>query len=374
MSPDTPIRLFRPACSEVIEQATLGVLRSWQIASGPCIDEFQTRFGELIKRQHVICTSDMTHALAMALHLSGVGVGDEVLTLAYSCMASTSAISLVSAKPRWVDIDPDTASMSVEDLKRSITPRCKAVTLYHVAGYPGPVAEIAEICRQHGLLLIEDCNNALGATVDEVSIGQTGSYAVYSFYPNRQIHAIDGGAVACPTDEAASRAAKLRRFGVDTRTFRDAFGEINPASDIPEVGWPAPFSNLNAAVGLSQLSLLDRQLTRTRDVASRLQLEISQLDGVKAVQALKGANPAYWVLLLMVERRDHLLTQLKHRGVECSKLHFRNDSYSGFGTPQRTLPGTTYMMDHVLGIPCGWWLCDHEVNEIAASLRETIVK
>ena len=91
MSPTTPIRLFQPACSEATEQAALAILRSGQIASGPQIDEFQARLGELVGRPHVVCTSDMTHALILAMQVAGVRPGDEVLTLAYSCMSSNSA-------------------------------------------------------------------------------------------------------------------------------------------------------------------------------------------------------------------------------------------------------------------------------------------
>ncbi len=366
------IRLFQPACSEVTERAVLEVLRSGQIASGPRIDEFQRRFGEMIARQNVVCTSDMTHALALALHLSGVGAGDEVLTLAFSCMASNSAISLVGAKPVWVDIDPKTASMSVADLENAITPRCKAVTMYHVAGYPGPVEQITKFCKQRGLILIEDCNNALGATLNGTPVGHRGDYAVYSFYPNRQINAVEGGALVCPNGDTATRASKLRRFGIDAKTFRDASGEINPASDIPEVGWPASFNNLNAAIGLSQLPNVPAQLARTRTVVDRMQSQLRYLRGITAVQPIEGSSPAYWVMLLLVEQRDQLLTRLKHRSIDCSKLHLRNDIYSGFGASQRILRGTDIFMNQVLAIPCGWWLSDDQADTIVATIHEEL--
>ena len=372
MSTTESIRLFQPAWSECAEQAALAVLRSGQIASGPHVDEFQTRLGQVIARQHVVCTSDMTHALALALHLSGVGAGDEVLTLAFSCVSSNSAISLVGAKPVWVDIDPKTASMSVADLEHAMTPRCKAVTMYHVAGYPGPVAQIAEFCKQRDLVFIEDCNNALGATLDGAPVGQASSYAVYSFYPNRQINAIDGGALVCPNGDTASRASKLRRFGIDAKTFRDALGEINAASDIPEVGWPAPFNNLNAALGLSQLPELKEQLARTHIIVDRMQSQLRYLQGITAVQPIEGGTSAYWVMLLLVEQRDQLLTRLKQRGVDCSKLHLRNDIYSGFGASRRSLPGTDIFMNQVLAVPCGWWLSDDQADTIVAAIREEL--
>lgn len=370
MSPRKAVPLFHAARSGEMELATLNVLRSGQIASGPKVAEFEARFGDAIGRSHVVCTNDMTSALVLALHLAGVGHGDEVLTLAYSCMSSNSAITRVGATPVWVDLDPDTASLSVTDLARALTPRCRAVTLYHVAGYPGPAPAVAAFCRQHGLSFIEDCNNALGATLSGAPVGHFGDFAVYSFYPNRQINAIEGGALVCRDADTAARALRLRRFGIDGGTFRDPQGEINAASDIPEVGWSAAFSQLNAAVGLAQLAARPAQLSRTRTLAARMQAQLAGVPGLQAVAATPDADPAYWVLLLLVTQRDRLLSALKRRGIDCSKLHQRNDVYSGFAAARRPLAGTDRFMDHVLGIPCGWWLSDEEANHVVTAIRE----
>jgi perosamine synthetase len=359
-----PIRLFQPAFSAQAEQAALRTLRSGQIASGPLINEFQQRLGERLGHAHLVCTSDMTSALVLALRLAGVQVGDEVLTLAFSCMSSNSAIHMVGATPVWVDMDPSSASMLVEDLERAVTPRCKAVTLYHVAGYPGPSEAVAEFCRRRGIAFIEDCNNAMGATLRGKPLGAWGDYAVYSFYPNRQLNAMEGGALSCPDAESAARAVRLRRFGIDASTFRDPMGEINPASDIPEIGESASFSQLNSAVGLEQLTGLDVQLDGTRAVAERLQQELKGLAGIQLVQPIKSSKPAYWALLLLAEKRDALMSGLKKRGIDCSKLHWRNDGYTGFHAAKRSLPGTDRFMQQCLALPCGWWLSDEQVQFI----------
>lgn len=370
MTASEPVRLFKPAWSPAAEDAALAVLRSGQIASGPHIDEFQHELARLVGRAHMVCTNDMTSALVLSLQLAGVGPGDEVMTLAYSCMSSNSAITRVGAKPVWVDIDPETASLSVTDLARALTPRCTAVTLYHVAGYPGPAEAVAAFCHERGLSFIEDCNNALGATLSGVPVGRFGDYAVYSFYPNRQINAIEGGAMACPDADTAARAMRLRRFGIDGRSFRDSSGEINAASDISEVGWSAAFSQLHAAVGLAQLPARSAQLARTRALATRMKAQLTGIPGLQTVAISPGADPAYWVLLLLVAQRDRLLAALKRRGIDCTKLHQRNDKYSGFGAALRPLPGTDRFMDQVLGVPCGWWLSDEDADHVTAAIRD----
>lgn len=370
MSPLKAVPLFHAAHSAEMESAALDVLRSGQIASGPKVAEFEERFGEVIGRGHVVCTNDMTSALMLALHLAGVGHGDEVLTLAYSCMSSNASIALLGAKAVWVDIDPESASMSVEDFERALSPRTKAALLYHVAGYPGPAAQIAKICKGRGIVLIEDCNNALGATQSGASVGQVGDYAVFSFYPNRQINAIDGGALACPDDATAQRAKRLRRFGINAQTFRDRLGEIDPASDITEVGWSASFNHFGAALGLTQLPLLRDHLTRTRRNARRLRDQLRGLERVRPIAPRAGDGPAYWGFLVLVDGRDRLLDALKCRGIQSSRLHHRNDDYSGFAAKRRSLPGTDSFMNQVLALPCGWWLNDGQIDDLARAVRD----
>lgn len=366
---DAAIHLFRGALSPPAIEAAQDVLRSGQIASGPKVASFERAFGELIDSPHVVTTNDMSNALMLALHLAGVGVGDDVLTLAFSCLSSNSPISHVGANAVWVDIVPDSASMSVKDLRRAITPRSKALMLYHVAGYPGPTNEILDLCRARGIVVIEDCNNALGARWHGKPVGRVGDYAVHSFYPNRQINAIEGGALTCPDEATAQRARSLRRFGIDAANFRDQLGEINANVDIPELGWSATFNQLNAAVGLAHLPELAEQSRRTRANAAFLRDAIRGLPGIRAVEALPGAEPAYWGFLILAERRDHLLSILKSHSVHASRLHQRNDSYSGFNAARRLLLGTGALMDQLLALPCGWWLSEVEMLRIAALLR-----
>lgn len=370
----TPIRLFHAMLSEASDAAALEVLRSGQIASGPKVPAFEAAFGELIERENVVCTNDMTSALTLALHLAGVGAGDEVITLAFSCLASNSAIARLGATATWVDMDPLTASVMVEDFERVLTPRTKAVTLYHVAGYPGATKVIADICRSRGIALIEDCNNALGARQDGRPVGKIGDYAVYSFYPNRQINGIEGGALVCPDAATADRGRRLRRFGVDARTFRDRTGEINPESDVPEIGWSASFNQLNAAVALANLPGVEGRWRQIVENAGYLTGACREIPGITVVTPVVGAEPAYWGFLVLAERRDVVLAGLKAAGVEASKMHCRNDGYSGFGAEHRALPGTDAFMSSVIALPCGWWLSRGQLALVAEKLEQVCRK
>lgn len=358
------IDLFHPVRLPEMEAAALQVLRSGMIASGPKVADFEQAFAAISGRPHIVSTNDMTSAVMLALYLGGVRDGDEVATLAFSCLSSNSPIARLGARPVWIDIDPATMTLSVPDLARKLGPSVKAVMAYHVAGYPANLSGVAELCRDRGIPLIEDCNNALGATLNGKPVGTQGDYAVYSLYPNRQINGIEGGLLATPDAGTAVRAARLRRFGIDAPSFRDTRGEINPASDVREVGWSAALGHVNAAVALAQLDTLASRTARTQVAAARLTQGLSNADSLYVVDPVAGAVPAYWGLLLLSHRRDALLAHLKAQGVKASILHQRNDWYSGFGVPRAELPGTAQVMDQLLALPCGWWLSDAQLDEV----------
>jgi dTDP-4-amino-4,6-dideoxygalactose transaminase len=364
------IDLFHPVCLPEMEAAALEVMRSGLIASGPKVSELEMAFADVVGREHVVSTSDLTSTVTLALHLTGVRAGDEVATIAFSCLQSNSPIARMGARPVWIDIDPTSMSMSVDDLAKRLTPSVKAVMVYHVAGYPADTVRIAALCRDRGIPLIEDCNNAIGATLDGCHVGAQGEYAVYSLYPNRQINGIDGGMLATPDAVTAAKAIRLRRFGIDAHSFRDSRGEINPDSDAPEIGWSAALSHLNASVALSQLNTLEQRSARTQAVAAALREGLRGLHHVRPVEALAGAVPAYWGFFVQSERRDALLAHLKANRVNCSIVHQRNDWYSGFGTPRQDLPGTAIVMDQALALPCGWWLTDTQVDHVLAKVAE----
>lgn len=355
-----------------MEHVAVDVLRSGRIAGGEYVLQFEKGIGEIVGQQHVVSTNDMTSALFLALHLSGVGAGDEVLTTAFACLSTNSSIAQRGAVPVWVDVKPGTVEMDPDDLKSKIGPKTKAVILYHVAGYPGPAKAIADMCRDAGLALIEDCDNALLAYMDDLHVGAWADFSVYSFYPNRQINASEGGALVCKSAEMAVKARHLRRFGINFDTFRAPDGEISSASDIQDIGWGMTLNNLCAALGAAQLGSLDVRRQQTISNAAYLESELRGIDGIDVVPVAAGAKSAYWVFLVFVQNRDRVMQEMKKCGVMVSKVHQRNDIYSGFDAPRGGLPETDYLQDHVLGIPCGWWLSPEKMADIVKALKASI--
>ena len=365
----TSIALFdcRPEAAAL--EALGPVLASGQLASGPNVPALEQALANYLHCPNVVCLGDSTHALALALQLAGLGAGDDVLTLSYNCMSSNAAIAHVGATPVWVDIDKATATISLADCERAITPRTKALVVYHVAGYPAPLPALRDFCDRHRIALVEDANNALAATLDGRKIGSFGDFAVFSFYANRQVNGVDGAALVCPDGATAAAARRMRRYGIDVPSFRDRHGEIDARSDIPRVGMSSPLNHVQATLALAHLRTLDARIERNRRHVETLGERLADVPAVVPVAWQAGAQPAFWAWLVRCAERDVLLERLKSRGVQCSKLHQPNDVYSGFDSAARALPHTARFIDEILALPCGWWLDDAALESLAEEIR-----
>lgn len=364
--------LFNAVNTPEMEVVAIEVLRSSRIASGPYVASFEQGLEKLLDQKYIVTTVDMTSAIHLALYLAGVKVGDDVLTTAFACMSTNSPIATIGARPIWVDVAKDSAFIDVNDFEASITPKTKAAIVYHLAGYPAPIQEIANICTKYNIILIEDCNNAFLASVNGRNVGSFGDYAVYSFYPNRQINTSEGGALVCKNLDHAIRAKKLRRFGIDAPSFRAASGEINPDCNILEAGWSISLNNLCSGLGYTQLKTVLNNIEKTRINASIL---ISALLSNSAITILKPSDysvPSYWALLIKVKNRDAILAALKKEGVMASILHQRNDIYSCFVESTRSLLNTLELQNEIIAIPCGWWLNSSDLNKIAETVINAV--
>jgi len=368
------ISLFGVVSTPEMEKVTIDVLRSGQIASGPYVSKFESKFASLIGCEHALATNDMTNAIHLALRLAKVTAGDEVLTTAFSCMASNSPIALCNATPVWVDLTPNTVEVDPVLFEAAITPNTKAAIIYHVAGYPSSIDKIAAICKKYDVKLIEDCNNSLLATLNDQNLGCFGDFSIFSFYPNRQINCTEGGMLICKDIVDYNTAKQLRRFGIDFSTFRNNLGEINPNSDIPVASSSMVLNNLCAALGDSQLNDVRSRIEKSKENAEYYKTALARLATVKIIPTLKNGESVYWTFLVQVDNRDQVIQAMKNSGINVSSLHQRNDSYSCFNDKYRTeLPNTTLLQESVLALPCGWWLSNDDLQRVVLELTKALL-
>ena len=209
----TPLGLSAPYFDGREEELVLEVLRSGRLSLGPMVDRFETLFAERVEALHATAVSSGTAGLHLAVHLAGVGPGDEVITSPFSFVASANCAIYEGATPVFADIDPATLNLDPGAVEAAITERTRAVVAVDIFGYPCELDPLQEICERHGLVLIEDSCEALGATYKGRPIGSHGHLAVFAFYPNKQMTTGEGGVVVTALGRGARAAREPRQPG-----------------------------------------------------------------------------------------------------------------------------------------------------------------
>lgn len=365
------IKLFNVHMPAEIDNIIIEILHSGRLAGGSKVTEFTKLLSEYIGNPYLVPTMEVSSSISLALYMAGVRPGDEVITSPMACLATNEPILNLFAHAVFCDIDPHTASPVLEDVSRKITDKTKALLLFHWAGNPVDMDPLKELAYERGIKVVDDASEALGARYKGRSVGNSKSdYTVFSFYPNRHITTIEGGAISFTEESEWERGRWLARYGMYMPTFRDETGEINPKSDIPEPGPNSYLNNLNAAIGVEQMKHLPDIVSRHQNNGRYYDDVLKSAEGIELITRTEGSESAYWVYTMLASDRDGLLRKLKQRGISASRVHLRNDHYSCFSSQLVDLPGVAYFQDHVISIPCGWWVTDEDREYIADTIKE----
>jgi dTDP-4-amino-4,6-dideoxygalactose transaminase len=353
------IPLSQPLLGEAEAEAVLAVLRSGQLAQGRVVAEFEERFAEICGVPHAIATTSGTTALHIAMLAHGIGPGDEVITTAFSFVASANAALYVGARPVFADIDPETLNIDPADVEARITPSTRAVIAVHLYGNPAAIQRLRDICARRGLILIEDACQAHGAALGGQAVGTFGT-GCFSFYPTKNVTSGEGGMITTNDRALADRARLLRAHGSPRRYHHTI------------LGYNFRLSDLHAAIGLAQLDHLERWTDQRRWNAAAL---MRLLDGqpISFQATLPGARHVYHQCTIRIPHgRDAVAAYLREHGVDTATYYptpiHQQPLYQelGYGDP---LPHTEQAAREVLSIPVHPALSQADVKYIARTLR-----
>ena len=357
------IPIARPQMGEEEKQGVWEAMASGSLAQGPRVREFETRFAEFIGTSHAVATSSGTTALHLAMLGHDIGPGDEVITVAFTFIASANSILYTGARPVFVDIDERDFCMDPAALEAAITPRTRAIMPVSLYGQPADMPAIAEIAERHGLALVEDSCQAHGADVDGRRSGTWGA-GTFSFYPTKNMTTGEGGMLTTDDGELAERVRLLREHGMKVRYHHDI------------VGYNFRMTDIAAAIGLAQLPKLPAANERRRAIAARYDRE---LVGVVTPDVRPGSTHVYHQYTIRVRERDAFAAKLGERGVGSAVYYpipvHRQKALVALGYGEEHLPMTDLLTEQVLSIPVHPSLTDDEVatvigavNEVAAEL------
>ena len=251
--------------------AVVDCLRGDYLTTGPHIARFEEAIAQAVKAPHAVAVSNGTAALHAACHALGVTCGDEVLVPAITFIASANCAAYLGAKPVFVDVDPDSGLMDVEDAARRVTPKTRAIIPVHLTGRPVDMAAVRRLADAHGLSVIEDGAHALGATYEDTVVGdcQYSDATTFSFHPVKHVTTGEGGAITTRDPELARRMETFRCHGMERAPDR-----LHNASPGPwyyeqqTLGFNYRITDIQCALGVSQMGKLARFVSRRRALAA----------------------------------------------------------------------------------------------------------
>lgn len=353
------IPLFKVLMSPAAPAAVERTLLSGFIGQGPRVDEFEHAFGKVVDApaERLIAVNSCTSAIDLALHLCGVGPGDEVVTTPMTCTATNTPIVTRGAVPVWADVDRDTGNIDPADVARKVTPRTKAIVAVNWGGRPCDHAGL----KQFGPPVIEDAAHCL-------SPHHGGDYVCWSFQAIKQLTTGDGGMLLAPADQAG-RARLLRWYGLD----RKSSASSRCAQRIAEAGYKYHMNDIAATIGLANLPLALEMKARACLNVRECQKHLDSLPGFQ--KPPPDARCCWWLYTLLVERRDEFMAVMKERGVETSPVHARNDVHPAFQLAARRryrLPGVDWFAARNVAIPVGWWLSADDRSRVIDAVLESL--
>ena len=208
-----------------VEKAVCDVMRSGCYILGPNTKALEKELAEFFGVNYTVGLNSGTDALHLALRALDIGPGDEVITTAFTFVATTEAIGIVGAKPVFVDINPDTFNIDPDKIEAAITPRTKAIIPVHLYGQPCEMDKIMDIAKRHNLRVIEDCCQAIGAKYNGKMVGSFGDFGCLSFYPTKNLGGMgDGGLIMTNSESLRDRVVALRNHGGAVRYYHDEIG------------------------------------------------------------------------------------------------------------------------------------------------------
>lgn len=361
------IPLFKVFMPDGVVPPLTETLYSGYIGQGPRVDEFEGKLSPWLGRANVLTLNSGTSALHLALRLSNVGSGDEVISTAMTCTATNEPMMERGARIVWADINPMTGNIDPDSIRKRITPRTKAIMAVHWGGYPCDMDEIGEIARDRSVKVIEDAAHAFGAQYHGAPIGSHSDFVCFSFQAIKHLTTVDGGALTTRTREDYERGKLLRWYGIDRTTPRKDF---RCEEDIREFGYKFHMNDVNATIGLVQLQHVEKVLARHRENAAFYRKELADVPGVTLLENRRDRDSASWLFTMHVENRSEFMKHMSDRGVATSQVHARNDTHAMFREFKRPLPGVDRFTATQVSIPVGWWVTDADRQIVVDAVRE----
>ncbi len=374
------IPFARPTIGDEERTIAQEVLSGHVLVHGPRITEFENAFADWVGADAAVAVSSCTAGLHLAYFYLGLGPGDEVIVPAMTHVATAHAVEFVGAKPVFVDAEPQTGNIDLEQIEAAMTARTRALSVVHYLGMPVDMDRINAIAKKHDLFVVEDAALAFGTRYKGVHAGLLGDLGVFSMYPVKHITTLEGGLVLSKHAEALQKIALQRAFGVDrTHSQRKIPGQY----DVNLLGFNYRMNELQAAIGTIQLSRLDGFLTKRKQNHEIISQKLGALEQVRQFDSSHGDfQSSYYCKSIVLQggletKRVEMINALAARGVGTSiyyprpvpELTYYRDKY-GYSDGQ--FPQAAKIAYHSIALPVGPHVRPRDAEFIADAVIDVV--
>lgn len=338
------------------------VFSSGRLILGPHVSEFEERLAAFCGVTSAIGVNSCTDAIFLALKALGIGMGDEVVTVANTAVPTVAAIRAAGAIPVFVDVEEETYLMDVALLADRLTNRTRCIVPVHLCGQMVDMGPLMELARKKGLFVVEDCAQACGAACNGKRAGSMGDAGSFSFYPTKVLGAFgDGGAVTTSSADLANRLRRLRMYGMEGSYYAE------------EEGYNSRLDEVQAAILNKKLPLLDAAIEQRRRVARIYDEGLSGVDGIGLPVVSEGRTHQFYLYTIRTGRRDELMKFLEKQGIE-SKINYpwpvhTMKGYAFLGYAEGDLPVTERLARTILSLPIYPELKDNDALRVVEAIR-----
>lgn len=375
---ETFLPFSRPTIDETMIDEVVDSLRSGWITTGPKLQKFEAMLRDYCGAPHALALSSATAGLYLVFEALGFEPGDEVITTPMTFAGTLNILALNGLTPVLVDVDPKTYNMNVAEIEAKITPRTRAIMPVHFAGLSVDMDPIYALAKKYNLRVVEDAAHAMGTYYQGQKIGSFGDIQVFSFHPNKNMTTGEGGAIILRDDELAKKLTLLRFHGMDREAW-NRFGKSGSQHyNILIPGHKFNMMDLQAALGIHQLPLIDEFNARRGVLARRYLAALKDVPGL--VLPCDGEGHAWHLFapLVLNGRRDDLMAALKERnigsGLHYQAVHLYDYYQKTFGWTRGSFPHAEMIGDSIVSLPLFPKLTESEQDTIIQAIREIMTE
>lgn len=361
---NTSIPLFKVHMPKDVDKPLLQILHSGYIGQGSQVELFESKLAKFLNTPNVLTVNSGTSALQLALRLANVGIGDEVITTPMTCSATNEPILATGAKIVWADVFPENGLIDPSSVEKKISKNTKAIMCVDWGGTVCDLDRLMEIAKKNHIKVIEDAAHGFGSTYKGKKVGTIADFTCFSFQAIKHITTVDGGLITTKNLSDYKRGKLLRWYGIDREA--EIVGDSRIDIDIPEWGYKYHMNDVSATIGLTQMQHVERIVKKHQQNAKYYLENINNKFFHHPVTQWEQTS-AFWIYTLVLpspQARVEFAAFMKKNGVATSRVHRRNDEYSGFERSKDILCGLSYFYDREECVPVHWGLTEEEREKI----------